>query len=267
MRGWLLAFESGLQGLGPVGEVVEGLRVGGVEMERGDGDGLGEDGGVVGVLFGVFIDSLFGEPVVGAAFGVAAFLEMVAGDFFRLAGEEHFAIPFFRNIDVEENLIGQRLAQDEFGDVAGDARGGGEIGGGVLGAEGEGAGGDVMESAFAGGADGARVVGVFAEVGAKVDAGEEQVGRLGKKFVKGDDDAIGGSAFDGPFVFAAFVADDGSAQGEGLRGAALFAVGGDNAEPGPGAEGGGEGGEAGGVVAVVVGEEDVGRFLGRLGHC
>src|SRR6266478_1073864 len=55
---------------GPVGEMIQGFGVGGVEMQGRDGDCAGKNGGVVGVRRDVFVDALLEEPIIGAAAGI-----------------------------------------------------------------------------------------------------------------------------------------------------------------------------------------------------
>src|SRR5579872_6178208 len=90
----------------------------------------------------------------------------------------------------------------------------------------------MVKRGFAGRSYGSGVVDIFAEICTEIDSGHDQVRPLGQKFVQRDNDAVGWRPVDGPFALSDRVADDGLAEGQGLRGTALFAAGGDDADGG-----------------------------------
>src|SRR4029077_20702847 len=99
-------------GLGPVREVIQGLGVGGVEMEWSDGDGARKNRGIIGVRRDVFVDALLEKPVIGAAAGIFSFAQLIAGDFFRLAREFYSAGPRLGHVYVEQDLVRQSFLQN-----------------------------------------------------------------------------------------------------------------------------------------------------------
>src|SRR6202035_3301260 len=107
---WLLG--GALDGGGPVGEMIQGFSVGGIEVERGDGDGAIKNCGVIGVGGYIFVDALLEKPVVGAAARIFSFAELVSRDFLGLPRELHAAGPWLGYVHVQQHLIGQSLFQD-----------------------------------------------------------------------------------------------------------------------------------------------------------
>lgn len=212
---------------GPVGEVVEGFGVGGIEVERSDGGIAGKNSGVVGIGVDAHfpIDALFAQPEIRTPVRIFALAQQSASDSFRLARELGAALPFFRDIDIEEDLVGKFFAEDELGGLTRKASGGNEIRIDTLGAKGHSESGDVVNHRFSGRADGTGIVEIFAEVGAVIDTGNDEIRFFREKFVQGDDDAVGGGAVDRPFGFGDFVADDGLAKGERLGGATALPTG------------------------------------------
>ena len=96
-----------------------------------------------------------------------------------------------------------------------------------------------------------------------IDAGDNQVRGLLEEFVHADDDAIGGSAVDGPLIFGDGVADDGLAEGQGLRGAAAFPAWGHDADMGEIFQFYGDGPHSFREIAVIIGEQNSWFFHGR----
>ena len=108
--------------IGPVGKVVQRARVGGVKVQRRDGNGAGENRSVICVRLYVFVDALLEEPEIAAAARIFAFAQLIARDFPRLPREFHFALPRLGHIHVEEHLVGQAVLQNDFGRSARHSR-------------------------------------------------------------------------------------------------------------------------------------------------
>src|SRR6266403_4282654 len=67
--------------LGPVRKMIEGFGVRGVEVQRRDGNGAGENRRVIGVRLNVLVNFLLEQPKITAAPRILAFRKLVARDF------------------------------------------------------------------------------------------------------------------------------------------------------------------------------------------
>src|ERR1700683_4685251 len=103
---------------GPVGEVIEGARVGVVEMKGSDGDFVRKNCSIVCIGADSFDYFLFPKPVVGAATGILAGLEDIASDFGRLASEADLAVPILGHVDVEKEAGREALIEDHGDELA-----------------------------------------------------------------------------------------------------------------------------------------------------
>ncbi|MEZ4436924.1 MAG: hypothetical protein R3F65_31390 [bacterium] len=104
--------------------------------------------------------------------------------------------------------------------------------------------------------DGARVGDVVGEVGAAVDAADDEVGRARQQVVHGEVDAVGRAAVDCPAQRAAGQRAERAAEADHARDARLFAVGRDDGDLTDRGERLGERADALCVEAVVVGDQD-----------
>src|SRR5260370_40260657 len=90
---------------GPVREGIERFCVGGVEVQRRDGDGAGKNRRVIRIRLHVLIDSLLEKPKITAAARIFSFAKLIARDLSRLPPEFHAAVPRLTDIHVQQNLI------------------------------------------------------------------------------------------------------------------------------------------------------------------
>src|ERR1700733_2151031 len=248
---------SGFEEFGPVREVVErgSMRV--VELEGCNRDGAVADGGHVGVGFDALNLLLLVQPEVAAAARIGAGLEHVPRDLRRLAGETNFTGPQLGHVDVQQDAGREPFFQYQRREDTGEICRGSVVELLALVRNGNGDGGDAIDSAFHGCSYGTGVINVFAHVTAAVDAGDDQVGFLFKQGVKSENHGVGRRAFDGVFVLGNLIAVNGLAQGERLRGSAAFVRRRDNGNLGDGLHGFDERAETGGVYAVVIRDEDM----------
>src|SRR5437016_715217 len=217
-------------GLGPVGKMVQGFGVRGIEVQRRDRNGAREDRGVVRVWLDVPLDALFEQPEIAATARIFAFAQLVARDFLGLPRELYTTVPRFRHVHVEQHLVRQALLENHF-------RGGPRYTRGIFKfrifsfrAQRDRHRWNVVQRAFPRRPHGPRVVHVFTEVRAVVDSGNQQVRLFRQKLVQRHDHAIRGGAVNGPLALRNAVAHDGLPERQRLRRAALLAARGNNAQ-------------------------------------
>src|SRR6266403_512298 len=66
---------------GPMRKMIEGFGVRGVEVQRRDGNGAGENRRVIGIRLNVLINFLLEQPKITASARIFSFRQLVARDF------------------------------------------------------------------------------------------------------------------------------------------------------------------------------------------
>ena len=256
--------------VGEGGEVGEGVVGGDVVLEGGYGYEVVFDGMNVGAGLGGPVGLGAVDPVVEASGVVTLVDDLRVG----AVGEPRdldalqLGQGFVGDVDVDERPGREEAGPGLGGEEIGHAGGGFEVDV-VEGGNRDGERGNAAEESMKGSTDGSGDEDVVAEIGAGVDAGDEEVyGALDELF-GGEDDAVAGGALYGVGPDAVPVEDgrghaDGVVEGDGAPDAALLPVRGNNYDFTYLLEALGEGPEAGGGYAVVVGYED---FQGRGAPC
>lgn len=239
--------------------------LGQIKLERGDGDEIVAQGGDVGVAFVGGEGEDRGVPeIVAAARIFAALVGVVPGA--RALADDFDAGGVFigakgGDVDADDLAAAQADAEDLVDAAAGQCCGSRVIRRHVaLEIEREGDGGQAEESGFDCGGHRAGIDDVDANVGAGVDAADDQVGPAGRELADGEFHAIGRASGDGGAAEGVFHIDFAGekrlAEGDAVAGGALDGFGGDDLHIAHIGQMAIHGDQSGSGDAIVVGQKD-----------
>ncbi len=121
-----------------------------------------------------------------------------------------------------------------------------------------------MQYTFADGRDGARMMNVGSEIGARIDSRENPL-RLGRKLAESQSDAVGRRARNGYQILAHRLDVDRRTDGHAMPTARMATRGSHHPAATESGSGLPQRGKAGRIPAVVIGEEERGRWVGQGG--
>ena len=210
---------------------------------------------VVAAIRGGFDGHLFVHPVVLPVVRIAGLDHQIARDLAALVGHGHPGSLAGGHVHVQRDALRQPLREHSLGQGRGNAGRRTEVYGGPL-VYRDGHGGDAVLRALGGRGDRAGIVDVLAEVGAGVDAGDDQGRSLLEQQRERHHHAVGRGAVDAEAALALALVAQRAAQRNAPTGGALLHQRGDCADPSDRRQGAFQRADPWRVDPVIVGDQD-----------